>query len=217
MATTAVVNRKVVSHAEWLAARKAFLKREKEFTRLRDELSKQRRELPWERVEKKYVFDGPTGKESLADLFAGRSQLIVYHFMLGPDWVEGCPSCSFLADHFDGAIPHLNARDVTFLAISRAPLPQIQAFQKRMGWKFKWVSSNGTDFNFDYKVSFTPEDIEKRRGELQLRHDSISTRRRARPQRVLQGSSRNCLSHLLDFRARTRYEHRRVPLPRSRS
>ena len=100
-------------------------------------------------------------KESLADLFAGRSQLLVYHFMLGPDWVEGCPSCSFLADHFDGAIPHLNARDVTFLAISRAPLSQIQAFQERMGWKFKWVSSNGTDFNFDYKVSFTPEDIEK--------------------------------------------------------
>jgi predicted dithiol-disulfide oxidoreductase (DUF899 family) len=161
MATTAVANRKIVSHAEWLAARKAFLKKEKEFTRLRDELSKQRRELPWERVEKKYVFDGPTGKESLADLFAGRSQLLVYHFMLGPDWVEGCPSCSFLADHFDGAIPHLNARDVTFLAISRAPLSQIQTFQKRMGWKFKWVSSNGTDFNFDYQVSFTPEDIEK--------------------------------------------------------
>jgi predicted dithiol-disulfide oxidoreductase (DUF899 family) len=174
MATTAVVNRKVVSHAEWLAARKAFLKKEKEFTRLRDELSKQRRELPWERVEKKYVFDGPTGKESLADLFAGRSQLLVYHFMLGPDWVEGCPSCSFLADHFDGAIPHLNARDVTFLAISRAPLPQIQAFQKRMGWKFKWVSSNGTDFNFDYKVSFTPEDIEK--GAANYNYDTIPFR-----------------------------------------
>ena len=130
MATTAVINRKVVSHSEWLAARKAFLQKEKEFTRLRDELSKQRRELPWEKVEKKYVFDGPSGKESLAD-------------------------------HFDGAIPHLNARDVTFLVISRAPLSQIQAFQKRMGWKFKWVSSNGTDFNFDYKVSFTPADLEK--------------------------------------------------------
>jgi predicted dithiol-disulfide oxidoreductase (DUF899 family) len=174
MATTAVVDRKVVSHAEWLAARKAFLKKEKEFTRLRDELSKQRRELPWERVEKKYVFDGPTGKESLADLFAGRSQLLVYHFMLGPDWVEGCPSCSFLADHFDGAIPHLNARNVTFLAVSRAPLSQIQAFQKRMGWKFKWVSSNGTDFNFDYKVSFTPEDIEK--GAANYNYDTIPFR-----------------------------------------
>lgn len=161
MATTAVVNRKVVSHAEWLAARKAFLQKEKELTRLRDELSKQRRELPWEKVEKKYVFDGPNGKESLADLFAGRSQLLVYHFMLGPDWVEGCASCSLLADHFDGAIPHLNARDVTFLVISRAPFSQIQAFQKRMGWKFKWVSSNANDFNFDYKVSFTSEDIGK--------------------------------------------------------
>jgi predicted dithiol-disulfide oxidoreductase (DUF899 family) len=137
MVTTAVVNRKVVSHSEWLAARKAFLKKEKELTRLRDELSKQRRELPWERVEKKYVFDGPTGEESLADLFAGRSQLLVYHFMFGSDWAEGCPSCSFLADHFDDVIPHLNARDVTFLAISRAPLSQIQAFQKSMGWKFK--------------------------------------------------------------------------------
>src|SRR5882724_11516907 len=141
MATSAAVSKKVVSHNEWVAARTAFLKKEKEFSKLRDELSKQRRELPWEKVEKKYVFDGPNGKESLADLFAGRSQLLV--------------------DHFDGAVPHLNARDVTFLVISRAPLSQIQAFQKRMGWKFKWVSSNATDFNFDYKVSFTPEQIEK--------------------------------------------------------
>jgi predicted dithiol-disulfide oxidoreductase (DUF899 family) len=159
MATSAAPGKKVVSHSEWLAARTAFLKKEKEFTRLRDELSEQRRQLPWEKIEKNYVFDGPNGKESLADLFAGRSQLLVYHFMLGPDWVEGCPSCSLLADHFDGAIPHLNARDVTFLVISRAPLSQIQAFQKRMGWKFKWLSSNANDFNFDYKVSFTPQDI----------------------------------------------------------
>ena len=161
MATSALVNRKVVSHAEWITARTAFLKKEKEFTRLRDELSRQRRKLPWEKVEKKYVFDSLNGKETLAGLFAGRSQLLVYHFMLGPDWVEGCASCSLLADHFDGAIPHLNARDVTFVVSSRAPLSQIQAFQKRMGWKFKWVSSNATDFNFDYKVSFTPEEIEK--------------------------------------------------------
>jgi predicted dithiol-disulfide oxidoreductase (DUF899 family) len=161
MATSAAPIRKVVSHEEWLAARKAFLQKEKELTHLRDEVSKQRLDLPWEKVEKNYVFDGPNGKESLADLFAGRSQLLVYHFMLGPDWVEGCPSCSFLGDHFDGAIPHLNARDVTFAVISRAPFSQIQTFQKRMGWKFKWVSSNGTDFNFDYKVSFTPEDIKK--------------------------------------------------------
>src|SRR5215470_8303725 len=158
MATRSTLDRRVVSHTEWLAARTEFLKKEKELTRLRDELSKKRRELPWEKVEKKYIFDGPNGKESLAGLFAGRSQLLVYHFMLGPDWVEGCPSCSFLADHFDGAIPHLNARDVTFAVISRAPLSQIQAFQKRMGWKFKWFSSNATDFNFDYQVSFKPED-----------------------------------------------------------
>jgi len=162
MATSAAVSRKIVSHNEWLAARTAFLKKEKELTRLRDELSKQRRELPWEKVEKNYVFDGPNGKTKLADLFEGRSQLLVYHFMLGPNWAEGCPSCSFLADHYDGAIPHLNARDVTLAVISRAPLAQIQAFQKRMGWKFNWISSNGNDFNFDYKVSFTQQDIDKK-------------------------------------------------------
>lgn len=174
MAASAAVNKKVVPHEQWLAAQTAFLKKEKEFTKLRDELSKQRRELPWEKVEKKYIFEGPNGKETLADLFSGRSQLLVYHFMLGPNWVEGCPSCSFLADHFDGAIPHLNARDVTFLAISRAPLSQIQAFQKRMGWKFKWVSSNGTGFNFDYKVSFTPEDIAKgKEGEKNYNFNTI--------------------------------------------
>ena len=160
MATSAAPGRKVVSHNEWLAARTAFLKKEKEFTRLRDELSKQRRELPWEKVEKNYIFDGPNGRVTLTDLFEGRSQLLVYHFMLGPGWVEGCPSCSFLGDHFDGAIPHLNARDASFVVISRAPLSQIQAFQKRMGWKFKWVSSNVSDFNFDYRVSFTPAEIE---------------------------------------------------------
>ncbi|MBS1839884.1 MAG: thioredoxin family protein [Acidobacteria bacterium] len=158
MATSAAPSKKVVSHNEWLAARTAFLKKEKEFTRLRDEMSRQRRELPWEKVDKNYVFDGSNGKVKLADLFENRSQLIVYHFMLGPNWVEGCPSCSFLGDHFDGAIPHLNARDVTFAVISRAPLSQIQAFQKRMGWKFNWFSANGTDFNFDYQVSFRPED-----------------------------------------------------------
>src|SRR5438045_6475966 len=119
MATTAVINRKVVSHSEWLAARKAFLQKEKEFTRLRDELSKQRRELPWEKVEKQYVFDGPHGKEMLADLFDGRSQLIIYHFMFGPGWVEGCPSCSLLADHIDGSLVHLANRDVTLAVVSR--------------------------------------------------------------------------------------------------
>src|SRR6266487_5217185 len=151
---------KVVSQAEWLAARKELLSKEKEFTRLRDELSRQRRELPWEKVEKAYVFDGPKGKETLADLFGGRSQLIVYHFMLGPDWKEGCPSCSYLADHFDGSVPHLAARDVRLAVVSRAPLAQIEAFKKRMGWRFHWVSSSVTDFNYDYQVSMTKKELE---------------------------------------------------------
>jgi predicted dithiol-disulfide oxidoreductase (DUF899 family) len=155
MATTASekLNAKVVSPAEWLAARKELLAKEKEFTRLRDELSARRREMPWEKVEKKYVFEGANGTETLADLFDGRSQLVVYHFMLGPGWKEGCPSCSYLADSFDGAVIHLAHRDTTFAVISHATLPEIQAFQKRMGWRFKWVSSNGTDFNYDYQVS----------------------------------------------------------------
>ena len=149
---------RIVPHDEWLAARKAYLAEEKAFSRARDALSKKRRGLPWERVDKTYVFDGPSGKETLADLFAGKSQLIVYHFMLGPDWDEGCPSCSLLADHFDGAVVHLAQRDVSFVVVSRAPLAQIEKFQRRMGWRFKWVSSFGTDFNFDYQVSATPEE-----------------------------------------------------------
>jgi predicted dithiol-disulfide oxidoreductase (DUF899 family) len=149
----------VVSNAKWIEARKAFLAKEKEFTRLRDELSRERRELPWERVEKNYVFDGPKGKETLADLFDGRSQLVVYHFMLAPGWEEGCKSCSYLGDHFDGMLVHLANRDVTLLAISRAPIAEIEAFKKRMGWCFKWVSSNGSDFNYDYHVSFTKDEM----------------------------------------------------------
>jgi predicted dithiol-disulfide oxidoreductase (DUF899 family) len=152
---------KIVSHDEWIAARKAHLAEEKAFTRARDALSRKRRELPWEKVEKNYVFDGPHGKESLADLFGGKNQLIVYHFMLGPDWEEGCPSCSLLADHFDGAVVHLAQRDLAFVVVSRAPLPQIEKFQRRMGWKFKWVSSFGNDFNFDYQVSASPDEKAK--------------------------------------------------------
>ena len=150
---------KVVSREEWLEARIAHLTAEKEFTRRRDELSRQRRELPWERVGKNYVFEGPNGPEKLADLFAGRSQLIVYHFMLGPDWEEGCKSCSFLSDHFDGAQIHLAHRDVSFAVISRAPMSRIQEFQKRMGWRFHWVSSFGTDFNRDHGVYFSKEEL----------------------------------------------------------
>src|SRR5581483_4128185 len=150
----------IVSQDEWLAARKALLAKEKEFTKARDALSAARRDLPWVKVTKKYVFDGPEGQESLADLFGGHSQLIVYHFMLGPGWVQGCPSCSFLADHFDGAAIHLAQRDVNLVVVSRAPLAEIEAYKKRMGWKFKWVSSYGTDFNQDFGVSFDKGDVD---------------------------------------------------------
>jgi predicted dithiol-disulfide oxidoreductase (DUF899 family) len=150
----------VVSREEWLAARTAFLAKEKEFTRLRDDLSRQRRALPWVKVEKSYVFEGPKGKESLADLFGKRSQLVVYHFMFNPDGNEGCKHCSFWADNFNGIDVHLAHRDVSFVAISRAPLPKIEAFRKRMGWSFKWVSSFKSDFNYDYQASFTPDAIQ---------------------------------------------------------
>jgi predicted dithiol-disulfide oxidoreductase (DUF899 family) len=149
----------VVSREEWLRARLAHLAAEKEFTRKRDELSRQRRELPWVRVEKSYVFEGPGGPQTLADLFADRSQLIIYHFMLGPDWVEGCKSCSFLADHFDAARIHLAHRDVTLAVVSRAPLERIQAFQDRMGWSFPWVSAFDSEFQTDYGVHFTKEEL----------------------------------------------------------
>lgn len=154
----------VVSHQEWLAARKAFLAKEKEFTRLRDTLNRERQALPWEKIEKSYVFEGPNGKESLADLFDGRSQLIVYHFMFGLDATEGCKHCSFWADHYDATTVHLNHRDVSFAVISRAALAKIEAFKKRMGWRFKWVSSANNDFNFDLNVSFTPEEIKSGKG-----------------------------------------------------
>lgn len=147
----------VVSNEQWLEARRAHLATEKELTRLRDQLARERRELPWERVEKNYVFDTPRGKGTLADLFGGHSQLLVYHFMFGPEWKEGCPSCSFVVDHLDGAVPHLAARDVSLVMVSRAPLAKIEAFKKRMGWRFPWVSSFGSDFNYDFHASFTPE------------------------------------------------------------
>jgi predicted dithiol-disulfide oxidoreductase (DUF899 family) len=155
---SAHVKQPIVSREAWLEARKALLAKEKAFTRQRDELSRERRALPWVKVEKPYVFDGPHGQESLSDLFAGRSQLIVYHFMYGPDWEEGCKSCSFWADNFERAIVHLNQRDVSMVAISKAPLSTLEAFKKRMGWSFRWVSSFHNDFNRDYHVSFTPEE-----------------------------------------------------------
>lgn len=149
----------IVSHDEWLMARRAHLTREKELTRLRDQLSAERRQLPWVKVEKNYVFDSPSGSRTLDELFAGQSQLILYHFMFGPGWEEGCKSCSFLADHLDGARVHLAQRDVALAVVSRAPLPDLLAFRQRMGWQFPWYSSFGSDFNLDFHVSFTPDEM----------------------------------------------------------
>jgi len=176
--TTNSTHSRAVSAEQWLAARKQLLAKEKELTRQRDEVARARRELPWVRVEKRYVFDGPHGKESLADLFDGRGQLIVYHFMFGPEWKEGCPSCSFLSDHVDGLLPHLAARDVSFVAVSRAPLTQINAFKQRMGWRFRWVSSHASDFNYDFHVSATPEEHARGRiaynyGEMDFSGDEL--------------------------------------------
>jgi len=147
----------VVSKGEWVEARKRLLAKEKEFTRMRDQLSAERRALPWMRVDKDYTFDGPNGRETLAQLFGDRSQLVVYHFMFAPEWDVGCKNCSFWADNFNGITAHLRQRDVAFAAISRAPLAKLQAFAQRLGWTFKWVSSQGTDFNYDFEVSFQPD------------------------------------------------------------
>jgi predicted dithiol-disulfide oxidoreductase (DUF899 family) len=152
-------NRKVVSQKEWLVARRKLLAKEKKFSKLRDELNRQRRELPWVKVEKEYVFDAPTGKVTLGDLFGRTSQLIIYHFMFGPGWGEGCEHCSFWADHFDSVNFHIGQRDTAFAVVSRAPWKEIEPFKKRMGWKFRWVSSFNSDFNFDFNVSFTPEQV----------------------------------------------------------
>jgi predicted dithiol-disulfide oxidoreductase (DUF899 family) len=151
----------IVSETEWLVARKDLLTREKEFTRQRDALSAARRHLPMVKIDKEYCFEGPNGRATLSDLFEGRRQLIVYHFMFGPGWEEGCKSCSYLADHFDGANWHLPHRDVTFVVISRAPLSELTPYRKRMGWRFKWLSSHGSDFNFDYHVSATKVEKEQ--------------------------------------------------------
>ena len=161
----------VVSRDEWTAARLQLLEKEKELTRQRDAVNAARRELPWVEVDKPYVFDTPDGKAQLAELFEGRSQLIVYHFMFGPGWQEGCPSCSFLADHVDGTLVHLAARDVSFVAVSRAPLAQIREFQRRMGWRFKWVSSHGSSFNHDFHVSSTAE--ERAQGRMHYNYGEI--------------------------------------------
>jgi predicted dithiol-disulfide oxidoreductase (DUF899 family) len=157
-------NHRIVSRDEWVAERKTLLAREKELTRLRDQIACERRALPWVRIDKNYVFDAPEGRRTLAELFEGRRQLLVQHFMFAPGWKQGCPSCSFMADHSDGMNVHLAHRDVTLVAVSRAPLADIERFRQRMGWRFKWVSSHGSDFNYDFGVSFTPDEVAK--GEL---------------------------------------------------
>ena len=166
IAEVSTMKHSVVSHDRWIAERKELLAREKELTRLQDQIARERRALPWVRIEKNYVFDTPEGRRTLADLFEGRRQLMVQHFMFGPGWEQGCPSCSFMADHTDGMNVHLAHRDVTLVAISRAPLAELERFRQRMGWKFKWVSSNGTDFNYDFGVSFKPEERAKGNGEV---------------------------------------------------
>jgi predicted dithiol-disulfide oxidoreductase (DUF899 family) len=161
MKTNSFENPTIVSPEAWLAARRELLREEKEFTKLRDRLAARRRELPWVMIDKVYIFESPGGRVSLADLFDGRSQLVVYHFMYGPGWKEGCKSCSFVSDHLAPAVVHLQARDVTFAAISHAPLAEIAPFKERMGWAFNWVSSDGGDFNRDFHVSFTPGELAK--------------------------------------------------------
>ncbi|MEQ9333357.1 DUF899 domain-containing protein [Thalassobaculum sp.] len=150
---------RTASKTEWLAERKQLLARERELTRLSDQVARERRALPWVPVDKDYAFDTPSGRRTLADLFDGRRQLLVQHFMLGPGWVQGCPSCSFMADHIDGMTVHLENRDVSLVAVSRAPLDEIERFRRRMGWRFRWASSHGSDFNYDFGVSFTPEQV----------------------------------------------------------
>jgi predicted dithiol-disulfide oxidoreductase (DUF899 family) len=169
MSTRTVDNPKIVSREEWLAARRKLLAKEKNLTHGRDAIAEERRQLPWVKVEKNYDFDSASGKKTLADLFDGRSQLIIYHFMFGPKWKEGCPSCSFNMDHTDAALVHLAQRDVSFVAVSRAPVSKIEAFKKRLGWKFNWVSSHGSDFNYDYHVSFTPE--QRAQGKVEYNFD----------------------------------------------
>jgi predicted dithiol-disulfide oxidoreductase (DUF899 family) len=153
-----MTDHRIVSREEWTKASRALLAKEKEFTRLREEMARERRALPWQRVEKDYVFEAPEGRVTLADLFGSRSQLVVQHFMFGPDWNEGCPGCSYWSDNFSGIEAHLAARDTSFVAVSRGPLDRLQAYRKRMGWSFRWVSSLGSDFNFDYGVSFDPNE-----------------------------------------------------------
>ncbi len=210
-------NHQVVSREEWLTARQALLSREKEATRLRDAINAERLALPWVKVEKAYRFAKPAGEKSLADLFAGRSQLIVYHFMLGPDWQAGCMGCSFLADHLDGALPHLEHHDVTLTAVSRAPLAKIEAYKSRMGWRFPWVSSFGSEFNADYGVSFSEADLAK--GSVFYNFSEIASSQANDelpwPRRSFIKEDDGRFPHLFELCARTGRVDRHVNDPRS--
>jgi predicted dithiol-disulfide oxidoreductase (DUF899 family) len=203
----------VVSHEEWLSARTAFLVKEKEFTRLGDEMSRQRRELPWEAVEKDYVFEGLNGKQSLAELFDSRSQLIIYHFMFDPGEDSGCPHCSLRADGFNGIGVHLKRRDVTLIAVSRAPYSKLAAYQKRMGWNFKWFSSGDTDFNFDYYVSFTPEEMVEKKGFYNYTIQDTQRSEREGHSVFYKDESDAVFSHLLVLLPRKRHAEQPLSLP----
>ena len=199
-----------MSREEWLKARKAHLKNEKALTRMRDIVSAERRELPWVKVDKEYVFDTPAGKKTLAELFGNNSQLIIYHFMWRWDLGQGCDGCSFLCDHVDGANQHIKHHDVSFVAVSRGKLPDLLAYKKRMGWQFDLISSYGSDFNYDYHVSFTEDELAK--GKVYYNYEMTERRlqRAARHQRLLQGRQRQHLPHLFVLRARRRHPDRRL-------
>jgi predicted dithiol-disulfide oxidoreductase (DUF899 family) len=214
----ALEDHKTVSEEEWINARKELLKKEKEFTILRDQLRQQRRDLPWVAVKKEYVFEGQNGKQTLSELFDGRSQLIVYHSMFDPSWEAGCPSCSFWADNFNGIIVHLNQRDVTMIAVSRAPYSKLAEYQKRMGWDFKWVSSYDNDFNFDFNVSFTREELDRKKVFYNFIAIPDPSGGRGglgipRGQHIFQGLQWSRISHLFILCARHRYVKRCISLP----
>ncbi len=204
-----------VSRDKWLEARRDLLAAEKDLTRRSDEVARLRRQLPWVRVEKNYIFEGPDGPVTLADLFDGRSQLVVQQFMLAPGWEQGCKSCSYMADHTDGMTVHLAHRDVTMVAISRAPFAEIERFRRRMGWQFKWVSSYGTDFNYDFGVSFTPEEVAK--GALNYNYGKWPLKGEEWPgvSVVLQGRRGRRLPHLFDLRPRRGSDDGDLPDARS--
>ena len=205
---------KIVSREQWIEARRAHLAHEKEFTRARDRLSEERRALPWVKVDKPYLFDGPNGRQTLGDLFAGRSQLVVQHFMFAPDWTEGCKSCSFWADGFERMIPHLAARDTTLVAVSRAPLQKLAAFKARMGWTFEWLSSAGGDFNYDYAVSFTPDQVKSGARVYNFGTSGFGVEEAPGISVFYRRRGRRHLPHLFLFRPRARHDERRLPLSR---